>query len=95
MNKDLDSLSQYPFYFLSKLLNEGNKVEPNSVNLSIGEPKHSPPQECLDIINKESKAFISWGEIMLGPYNFLSRLILPSSLVLINDKLFSALLNNL
>tara|TARA_B100000945_G_scaffold195717_1_gene157359 strand:- start:1039 stop:2226 length:1188 start_codon:yes stop_codon:yes gene_type:complete len=56
LNKDLDSLSQYPFYFLSKLLNDGNKVEPNSVNLSIGEPKHSPPQECLDIINEESKA---------------------------------------
>ena len=56
MNKDLDSLSQYPFYFLSKLLNVGNKVDPDSINLSIGEPKQSPPQECLDLIHKDSQA---------------------------------------
>ena len=56
MNKDLDSLSQYPFYFLSKLLYVGNKVDPDSINLSIGEPKQSPPQECLDLIHKDSQA---------------------------------------
>ena len=32
--------------------------------------------QLLDInsINKESKAFISWGELMIGPFDFLSRL---------------------
>ena len=32
--------------------------------------------QLLDInyVNKKSKAFISWGEFIIGPFNFLSRL---------------------
>ncbi len=54
-----------------------NNLESISKGLKLKEWK---PQrkaiQLLDInsINKESKAFISWGELMIGPFDFLSRL---------------------
>ncbi len=59
-------------------------AKPLAMNLEVMskglKPAEWKPQrkaiQLLDINSskKESKAFISWGEIMIGPYNFLSRL---------------------
>lgn len=53
MNKNLNYLQPYPF---EKLASLKSQVEANSslahIALSIGEPKHSPPQFVLDILAK-------------------------------------------
>ena len=54
MNKNLDVLTEYPFYFLRKLLAPINKDSKETLGLHIGEPKNPPPRETLDILNKHS-----------------------------------------
>ena len=54
LNKDLDSLGQYPFFYLRSLLSDIKKDDSEIIDLSIGEPKHSPPKECLQLLNQEA-----------------------------------------
>ena len=59
-------------------------AKPLAINLEIISKgiklkKWKPQRKAVQILdikstNKESKAFISWGELMIGPFNFLSRL---------------------
>ncbi len=57
MNKNLDVLTEYPFYFLRKLLAPINKDSKETLGLHIGEPKNPPPRETLDILNKHSDLY--------------------------------------
>ena len=55
MNKHLNSLTDYPFQYLSELL-QGVESESNDlIGLHIGEPKGNPPEEALDIIKNGAK----------------------------------------
>ena len=50
-----------------------------SISKGIKLKKWKPQRKAVQILdikstNKESKAFMSWGELMIGPFNFLSRL---------------------
>ena len=55
MNYKLEKLSEYPFFHLNELL-KGTKPKGNfSINLSIGEPKNTPPREALSILNEYSE----------------------------------------
>ena len=57
MNKHLNSLTEYPFQYLSKLL-QGVESESNDlIGLHIGEPKGNPPEEALDIIKNGAKSY--------------------------------------
>jgi len=54
MNEKIETLTEYPFFYLGNLLKHINPSSQNPINLSIGEPKNSPPQEVLDILNINS-----------------------------------------
>ena len=57
MNKHLNSLTDYPFQYLSELL-KGVESESNDlIGLHIGEPKGNPPEEALDIIKNGAKSY--------------------------------------
>lgn len=57
MNKHLDSLTEYPFQYLSELI-KGVKTDSNEViGLHIGEPKGNPPEEALDIIKNGALSY--------------------------------------
>jgi len=57
MNKNLDSLTEYPFYFLRELLSPiENNVE-ETLGLHIGEPKNNPPKEALNLLNQHSDLY--------------------------------------
>ena len=57
MNKHLNSLTDYPFQYLSELL-QGVESESNDlIGLHIGEPKGNPPEEALDIIKNGAKFY--------------------------------------
>ena len=57
MNKHLNSLTDYPFQYLSDLL-QGVESESNDlIGLHIGEPKGNPPEEALDIIKNGAKSY--------------------------------------
>ena len=57
MNKHLNSLTEYPFQYLSELL-QGVESESNDlIGLHIGEPKGNPPEEALDIIKNGAKSY--------------------------------------
>ncbi len=57
MNKHLNSLTDYPFQYLSELL-QGVESESNDlIGLHIGEPKGNPPEEALDIIKNCAKSY--------------------------------------
>ena len=50
-----------------------------SISKGIKLKQWKPQRKAIQILdikstNKESKAFMSWGELMIGPFNFLSRL---------------------
>ena len=50
MNNQLNYLTEYPFQYLSNLL-EGIKKEPEEIiGLHIGEPKGKAPEEALKVI---------------------------------------------
>jgi|TARA_B110000438_G_scaffold136198_1_gene131656 N-succinyldiaminopimelate aminotransferase len=55
MNYRIETLSEYPFYHLGKLLQGVTPKSHQMINVSIGEPKNLPPKEVLDILNIESK----------------------------------------
>tara|TARA_Y100001970_G_scaffold290274_1_gene423438 strand:+ start:92044 stop:93228 length:1185 start_codon:yes stop_codon:yes gene_type:complete len=57
MNKNLDSLTEYPFYFLRELLSPIEKDTKETLGLHIGEPKNLPPQETLEILNRHSDLY--------------------------------------
>ena len=57
MNKHLNSFTDYPFQYLSELL-QGVESESNDlIGLHIGEPKGNPPEEALDIIKNGAKSY--------------------------------------
>lgn len=47
MNADLDRLYPYPFERLSELLRDVSPPPLSAIPLSIGEPKHAPPEQVL------------------------------------------------
>ena len=57
MNKHLNSLTEYPFQYLSKLLQGVESESNNLIGLHIGEPKGNPPEEALDIIKNGAKSY--------------------------------------
>lgn len=57
MNNLLNSLTEYPFYYLSKLLKDINKNPDEIIGLHIGEPKGKAPIEALEIINNSSSSY--------------------------------------
>ena len=60
MNKHLNSLTDYPFQYLSELL-QGVESESNDlIGLHIGEPKGNPPEEALDIIKNGAKSYTKY-----------------------------------
>ena len=69
MNKYLDSLTDYPFEFLSRLLKDIDKTNEEIIGLHIGEPKGDAPPEALQAINDNfshySKYPTSKGDISL------------------------------
>ena len=69
MNNQLDSLTEYPFQYLSDLVTGIKKDPKELIGLHIGEPKGNSPKEALDIINNQSTSFSKYptssGEIAL------------------------------
>ena len=57
MNKHLNSLTEYPFQYLSELLQGVESESNNLIGMHIGEPKGNPPEEALDIIKNGSKSY--------------------------------------
>ena len=57
MNKNLDSLTEYPFYFLKELLSAVENNAEETLGLHIGEPKSIPPEEALNLLNKHSDLY--------------------------------------
>ena len=57
MNKNLDSLTEYPFYFLRELLSAVENNAEETLGLHIGEPKSIPPEEALNLLNKHSDLY--------------------------------------
>ncbi len=55
MNPDLQLLQPYPFQRLNELLTgEAPGTDYSPINLSIGEPKHDPPQFVIDELMRQS-----------------------------------------
>jgi N-succinyldiaminopimelate aminotransferase len=50
MNNKISSLSEYPFFYLNKLLKKEKTPSKKIINLSIGEPKNLPPITALSIL---------------------------------------------
>ena len=57
MNRYLNSLTEYPFYFLRELLSAVENNPEETLGLHIGEPKNDPPQEALALLNKHSDLY--------------------------------------
>ena len=57
MNKNLDSLTEYPFYFLRELLSTVENNAEETLGLHIGEPKSIPPKEALNLLNNNSDLY--------------------------------------
>ena len=57
MNKNLDSLTEYPFYFLRELLSTVENNAEETLGLHIGEPKSIPPKEALNLLNNHSDLY--------------------------------------
>ena len=56
LNPKLDKLVSYPFERLNKLLGDISPSERLShIPLSIGEPKHEPPQIVIDLLADQTK----------------------------------------
>ena len=51
LNPKINSLSPYPFSYLSELLKDSKSGRNKIINLSIGEPQNKPPVEVLNILN--------------------------------------------
>ena len=54
MNNLLNSLTEYPFYYLTELLKDIKKEPEEIIGLHIGEPKGDAPREALDILNNHA-----------------------------------------
>ena len=79
MNYKLEKLSEYPFFHLNELL-KGTKPKGNfSINLSIGEPKNTPPREALSLLNEHSELLSQYpttkgtSELRESSVNYLNR----------------------
>jgi N-succinyldiaminopimelate aminotransferase len=57
MNKNLDFLTEYPFYFLRELLSTVENNPEETLGLHIGEPKNIPPKEALNLLNNHSDLY--------------------------------------
>ena len=57
MNKNLEFLTEYPFYFLRELLSTIENNPEETLGLHIGEPKNIPPKEALNLLNKHSDLY--------------------------------------
>ena len=55
MNHQLETLSEYPFFHLNELLKRTKPKGDFPINLSIGEPKNTPPREALSLLNEYSE----------------------------------------
>ena len=71
MNPNLNKLLAYPFERLARL--KSSSVPPADlphIALSIGEPKHAPPQFVIDVLRNSLKLILATalaGMIDLGP----------------------------
>ena len=69
MNNQLNSLTAYPFQYLTDLLKEIKKDPKEIIGLHIGEPKGMAPTEAIEIINANSLSLSKYptssGEIKL------------------------------
>ena len=57
MNNLLNSLTEYPFYYLTELLKDIKKEPEEITGLHIGEPKGDAPREALDILNNHADSY--------------------------------------
>ena len=57
MNNLLNSLTEYPFYYLAELLKDIKKEPEEIIGLHIGEPKGDAPIEALDILNNHADSY--------------------------------------
>ena len=57
MNRNLDYLTEYPFYFLRELLSTSENNIEETLGFHIGEPKNNPPKEALNLLNKHSDLY--------------------------------------
>ena len=57
MNNLLNSLTEYPFYYLTELLKDIKKESEEITGLHIGEPKGDAPREALDILNNHADSY--------------------------------------
>ena len=57
MNNLLNSLTEYPFYYLAALLKDIKKEPEEIIGLHIGEPKVDAPREALDILNNHADGY--------------------------------------
>jgi len=55
LNFKLETLSEYPFFHLNELLKGTKPKRGSPINLSIGEPKNTPPREALSLLNEYSE----------------------------------------
>ena len=52
MNEELERLQAYPFQRLANLLNgKSTRSKDREITLTIGEPKHRPPDFVLEFLN--------------------------------------------
>lgn len=57
MNNLLNSLTEYPFYYLAELLKDIKKEPEEIIGLHIGEPKGDAPREALNILNNHAESY--------------------------------------
>ena len=57
MNNLLNSLTEYPFYYLDELLKDIKKEPEEIIGLHIGEPKGDAPREALEILNNHGDSY--------------------------------------
>ena len=57
LNPKINSLSPYPFSYLSELLKDSKSGRNEVINLSIGEPQNKPPVQALNILNSNLEKF--------------------------------------
>ena len=57
MNNLLNSLTEYPFYYLAELLKDIKKEPEEIIGLHIGEPKGDAPREALEILNNHGDSY--------------------------------------
>ena len=65
MNHKINNLSEYPFFFLNQLLKDEKTISNKIIDLSIGEPKNSPPPEVFKIL-KDKEVTLSQYPTMKG-----------------------------